>query len=128
MTQSKKDNDNDIVIVNTGSLSDSITISDYVVDTIDISNMNYDTTYATSTDYTFSVSDTISLDGIVDNLTNITFNDVEFENTMPKVDKVKKMCEYYPALEKAYENFKTIYKMVDQDYKGNYENDEDVPF
>jgi len=134
MTQSK-DSDNDIVTL-TGV--DTITISDYTVDTIDISNIQYDDTmYTSSADSTFTVginngtftfNDTISLDETIDNLTNITFNKVEFEDHMPDPDRVKKMCQHYPALEKAYENFKTIYKMVDQDFKGNHEDDEDVPF
>ena len=37
------------------------------------------------------------------------------------------MCKHYPALAKAYENFKTIYKMVEQDYKGNHEDNNDIP-
>ena len=28
----------------------------------------------------------------------------------------------YPALAKAYENFKTVYKLVEQDYKGKEED------
>lgn len=134
MTQSK-DNDNDIVTL-TGS--DTIKISDYIVDTVDIAGIKYDDTMynysADSTfvvdvnDSTFTLSDTISLDGTIDGLTNITFNKVEFEDHMPSPEKLKKMCVHYPALEKAYENFKTIYKMVDQDFKGNHEDDEDVPF
>ena len=28
------------------------------------------------------------------------------------------MCKEYPALAKAFENFKTMYALVDQDYKG----------
>ena len=134
MTQSK-DSDNDIVTL-TGV--DTVSISDYTVDTIDISNIEYkDTMYTTSADSTFVVdindgtftfNDTISLDATIDNLTNITFNKVEFEDHMPDLDRVKKMCQHYPALDKAYENFKTIYKMVNQDYKGNHEDDEDVPF
>ena len=38
------------------------------------------------------------------------------------VNRVQRMSKEYPALKKAWENFNTIYKMVDQDYKGNYEN------
>ena len=37
----------------------------------------------------------------------ITFT--EFENTMPDIGKVHEMCREYPALNKAYENFKIIY-------------------
>lgn len=47
-----------------------------------------------------------------------------------KIDpsRVEKMCEHYPALKKAWDNFYAIYKMVDQDYKGNIEPDEEIPF
>ena len=136
MTQSK-DNDTDVDIV-TLTGSDSITLSDLMVETIDLDNLVYkDSMYTSSKDNTFVVdinddtftlNDTISLDSTIDGLTNITFNKVEFEDHMPDPDRVKKMCQHYPALEKAYENFKTIYKMVDQDFKGNHEDDEDVPF
>lgn len=44
--------------------------------------------------------------------------EVMFENTMPNPITLNEMCEEYPALEKAYENFKTIYKMVEQDWSG----------
>ena len=54
--------------------------------------------------------------------------EVEFENTMPSATRVNEMCKHYPALNKAWENFKTIYKMVDQDYKGNFEDDDEIPF
>jgi len=136
MTQSK-DNDTDVDIV-TLTGSDSITLSDLMVETIDLDNLVYkDSMYTSSADNTFVVdindgtftlNDTISLDSTIDGLTNITFNKVEFEDHMPSPEKLKKMCMHYPALEKAYENFKTIYKMVDQDFKGNHEDDEDIPF
>ena len=87
-------------------------------------------------DLTFDVSDitissvdtgTISLDDIhwAD---NITWEQTEFVDKMPSLDKVHNMCGYYPALEKAYENFKTIYKMVEQDYKGNHQENDETPF
>jgi hypothetical protein len=43
-------------------------------------------------------------------------------------DRVEKMCEEYPALKKAWDNFYSIYRMVDQDYKDNYEVDDEAPF
>lgn len=49
---------------------------------------------------------------------------VEFEDRMPDVAKIEDMCNNYPALEKAYDNFKTIYKMVHQDWVGRQEHDE----
>tara|TARA_R110000868_G_scaffold246570_1_gene503151 strand:+ start:117 stop:401 length:285 start_codon:yes stop_codon:yes gene_type:complete len=76
-------------------------------------------------DYTFSIEPTndldtlgITFDGQDWGGDSITWEQIEFEDTMPEIVKVKNMCSEYPALAKAYENFKTIYKMVDQDYLG----------
>ena len=46
---------------------------------------------------------------------------------MPSLHKIDNMCEHYPALKIAYEKFKTIYKLVNQDYRGNHEDNE-YPF
>ena len=51
-----------------------------------------------------------------------------FVDTMPNINQIDDMCKHYPALAKAYENFKTIYKIVEQDYKGNHEDTNDIPF
>lgn len=59
---------------------------------------------------------------------HITLEQTEFVDTMPSIDKIHNMVGYYPALEKAYENFKTIYKMVEQDYKGNHQENDELPF
>ena len=72
--------------------------------------------------------------GIADDMLTInpTFNNsieivsVEFEDAFPDIYKVRDMLKHYPALEKAFENFKTVYKMVDQDYKGNHQDNEEV--
>jgi len=112
-----------------GNIADTITIStindditlgydlsDYVVDTIDISNIT------TSTIDTITLDDTHWAD-------SITWEQIEFEDHMPSVAKVEDMCNDYPALKKAYENFKTIYKMVHQDWKGRHEaGDDQLPF
>jgi hypothetical protein len=85
----------------------SINLGDYTASTIDISSI-------TSTDIDFT------------NEYHTSFNRVVFEDCMPDVGRIKDMCEHYPALAKAFENFKTIYKMVDQDYKGNHEDDQSL--
>lgn len=41
----------------------------------------------------------------------------EWINAFPDFDKVKSLREQHPALEKAYENFKTIYKLVESENK-----------
>ena len=92
-------------------------------DTIDISGIST-TIDSTTTIDTSAFDDLVSLDDIT-----LTINDpVEFEDQMPDVSKVEDMCNDYPALAKAYENFKTIYAMVHQDWKGRQENDDQLPF
>ena len=49
---------------------------------------------------------------------SIRWDQTEFVDTMPNLEKIEDMCKEYPALNKAYENFRTIYKMTLQDYKG----------
>lgn len=39
-------------------------------------------------------------------------------DTLPDLDKVEEMCREYPGLDKAFENFKTVYKMIEQDWLG----------
>ena len=96
--------------------SDTVTVSlgDITVDTIDLSDtltINSGSTYAT----TITLDDTHWAD-------NITWEQVEFEDQMPTVAKVEDMCNDYPALAKAYENFQTVYKLVEQDYKGKQDD------
>jgi len=74
---------------------------------------------------TTAFDDLISLDGDL----TITINDpVEFLDHMPSVAKVEDMCMDYPALKMAYDNFKTIYSMVHQDWVGRQEDDDPLPF
>jgi hypothetical protein len=89
---------------------DSITttINSISTDTIDIS----DYTYTTSSD------DQISFDW-----GNINIVPTLWTEALPDVDTVNNMCAEYPALAKAYENFQTVYKLVEQDYKGKQEDD-----
>ena len=81
-----------------------------------------DTSYTndTGSEYTFNLSDTVAT---ID-ATDLSW---DFGNKIDP-DRVEKMCEEYPALKKAWDNFYSIYTMVDQDYKGNYEVDDDHPF
>jgi hypothetical protein len=47
-----------------------------------------------------------------------TFEQKDFVDRMPLVSRIEEMCDEYPALSKAYEQFKLIYKMTEQDYEG----------
>lgn len=51
-------------------------------------------------------------------------------NTLDE-DEITEMCKEYPALKIVWHNFKTMYDLVKQDYKGKKEAgefDDDIPF
>ena len=114
-----KDLFGDIVIIEDGKVDPNAIPSYTLPDTITIGDAtNYVTTNSSEW---FTGNDTITLD------LNDTFNNWQgyelWKDCMPSLDEVQKMCNEYPALKKAYENFKTIYKMVEQDYKGKQQDD-----
>ena len=89
-------------------------------------NLNEDYLTSTGSEYTFNMSDitigtdnTITLDSSESTYSSILNNYID-------PDRVKEMCEEYPALKKAWDNFYSIYKMVDQDYKGNFESKREI--
>tara|TARA_R110001632_G_scaffold225889_1_gene359166 strand:- start:652 stop:996 length:345 start_codon:yes stop_codon:yes gene_type:complete len=99
--------------------SDTVTVSlgDITVDTIDLSD--------TITINSGSIATSIITDGTGPHWADsIHWDPIEFEDQMPTVAKVEDMCNDYPALDKAYENFKTIYKLVEQDWIGRQKKDD----
>jgi hypothetical protein len=40
----------------------------------------------------------------------------EWNGTFPEWNRVQNMCEQYPGLKIAFEKFKTVYKLVKDDY------------
>jgi len=46
----------------------------------------------------------------------------EWEDCVPSINKLNRMCEEYPALDSAFEKFKTAYNLVIDDWKSK--NDE----
>jgi hypothetical protein len=114
MTQSKDDTitidlsdytmDSNSSFITSSSIDSSYTITSSSIDTVDISNIVY--------------NDNISFDW-----DNISITPTLWKEALPDVDTVNAMCNDYPALAKAYENFKTVYKLVEQDYKGKQEDD-----
>ena len=132
MTQSK-DNELDITI-DTNTITIKLdetygTTSTYLENT----GVVYTTDDTMGETFTLDLSDTITLDGIIDTEGpyNWNFDLTPFVNTMPTIDEINKMCDVYPGLAKAFENFKTAYKLVEQDYIGKKkagEIDDDIPF
>lgn len=103
--------------------SDTVTVSlgDIAVDTIDLS----DTITINSGSIATSINTSIITNGNDPHWADsIRWDPIEFEDQMPTVAKVEDMCNDYPALEKAYENFKTIYKLVEQDWIGKQKKDD----
>ena len=122
---------------------DKSNIVNYTLDTSDtinissnVSDLFYDTSqntmyYTTST----GTLNTITLNSnpsptypTIDTSTWDTYkgwfkNLKEFEDTMPELTKIKEMCTMYPAMDKAFENFKAIYDLVKDDYEARKNND-----
>jgi len=111
------------------TMSDATTLTINTTDTLDLDiNHHYGHTIdvsniTTSTLEYSGIDDLVSLDDFSIKITE----PIEFEDHMPDVAKVEDMCNDYPALAKAYENFKSIYAMVHQDWKGR-QKDEELPF
>ena len=99
--------------------------------TISINNITYTTSGPID-------SSTVTLDtmDLNDTGTEFTYNmpnfdQTEFVDVMPSIARLDEMCEMYPALAKAYEQFKLIYKMTEQDFKGKLKErgiDDEIPF
>jgi hypothetical protein len=96
--------------------------NDDVISSVTLPNVGdiwFDTSSNSILTYDSSQWITISnIENTID-ISSIVLKSIDFEDCMPEVAKVEDMCNEYPALAKAYENFKTIYKMVEQDWIGN---------
>ena len=88
-----------------------------------------DSTKAYTTDQVSDITFNVDTSHVLSNPTlthgdyTITISQDPFIDCMPDLQTVSQMCDHYPALNKAYENFKTVYKLVEQDYKGNVKKD-----
>lgn len=118
--------DNDDITIELSDILTDITVSnspqvgDIFIDTSTMSTNVY------TIDNSWSSIGDLTVDTI--DLSSLTINEpVEFEDKMPDVAKVEDMCNDYPALAKAYENFKSLYKLVHQDWVGRQKDDE-LPF
>jgi hypothetical protein len=135
MTQSKKD-DTFTIDVNDLKLDD-------ILDTTGDITINLNDTYGATTTYwagdsiTDITFDSSASDGTftIDNNNTINIGDWNLSGDFGAISinphEVEKMCKEYPALEKVWRNFKSVYDMVKQDYEGKKkagEIDDDLPF
>lgn len=51
-------------------------------------------------------------------------NDEEWVDKLPDLSKVDEMCLHYPGLQIAFEKFKTVYKLVHDDFNTKKESGE----
>jgi len=92
-----------------------------------------DTNNIISSNWSDNTSYTVSLDSLDSTTSDLTFNTSEYIYTDDRIspDRVESMCKEYPALEKVWRNFKSVYDMCYQDYKGKLKErglDDDIPF
>ena len=106
------------ITIDTDSIDTWSSIGDVSLDTITTTINSISTDTIDISDYTTSSDDQISFDW-----DNIEISPTLWTEVLPNVNTVNDMCKEYPALAKAYENFKTVYKLVEQDYKGKQEDD-----
>ena len=115
MTQSTADT---ITIDYTTTNTNSSYINSSNLDSITTTISGISTNTVDLSDYTTSLDDQITFD-----YDNIKIVPTLWTETLPDVYTVNDMCKEYPALAKVYENFKTVYKLVEQDYKGKKKDD-----
>jgi hypothetical protein len=127
MTQSKKDNI-------TFDISDTLDTTGDITINLDDYNMGTTTYWAGD-----SVTDVVhggSNDGTFTiDINDLTTDTIDIDWLTGKLsidpDEVEHMCKEYPALERVWRNFKSVYDMVKQDYEGKKkagEIDDDIPF
>ena len=130
MTQSNKvndtitidlsDYDNEDFVTDTGTdytFNVSTNTNGSVITSSNLDSITTISGISTSTGSTYRVDDQITFD-----FDNIKIVPTLWKEALPDIHTVNNMCEEYPALAKAYENFQTVYKLVEQDYKGKKED------
>lgn len=65
---------------------------------------------------TFTVTTSNTVDVVTIDPMIFTWKYKEFVDCFPEFEKIKEMCDQYPALDIALKKFEEIYKMVEDDY------------
>ena len=97
----------------------------YTTPTIDISSISTTSSSTIDSSHVSVNTSTIGTHTFDDNYTFSTTYETPtvFEDVMPDLVTVNDMMVEYPTLKIAFEKFKRVYKMVEQDYKGKTENE-----
>ena len=97
----------------------------YTTPTIDISSISTTSSSTIDSSHVSVNTSTIGTHTFDDNYTFSTTYETPtvFEDVMPDLVTVNDMMVEYPTLKIAFEKFKSVYKMVEQDYKGKKVDD-----
>lgn len=95
----------------------TITASTITTGTSILGNMHYD--MHNNTILTYTGDNWIT----VNNSTDDRVIGTVLEDFFPTISELDKMREEYPALDQAWEKFKLVYRLVEDDYKNKEKND-----
>lgn len=94
--------------------SDIVTIDLSSINTLDPNSFSSITLNSTGATGTYTIGG--STDSFTTGYTNVWVGPTEWQDSFPAWDRIQKMCDMYPGLKIAFENFKTTYSMVKDDY------------
>lgn len=103
----------------------TIDVSSLIDSTIDIGSISVSTIAAGDIWLNTNEGKYYVNDGTTWNLSDDVWKARVWEDSFPDFSQVKDMCTEYPALEKAFENFKLIYELTKQDWLGKQKDDSD---
>lgn len=108
----------------TFKLDNTVTAEDFVGEPISIGDIAY-TSEPVNPTYTITLENDIpeAVYDLGDSITNIF---PQNEHIDPS--HIDAMCEHYPALAKKWEQFKTLYDLVKDDYKTLEDKEDEIPF
>ena len=66
--------------------------------------------------YTIGATGSTNLIGDINTVAYTWKTPEEFVDAFPEYNRIQAMCECYPGLQIAFEKFKTVYKLVKDDY------------
>ena len=103
---------------------DTIDLSEFALGTNSNNTMYYTTDSGMMNTITLSPpASSYPSENYWDSISTSFRNMKEFEDIMPSLTKVEEMCKMYPAVDKAFENFKAVYNLVKDDYEARKNND-----
>lgn len=125
-TSSVQDNSSITFVDNLDTITLTSSTASYDTITIDPGYSSYQYTTGAVGSTISSISGAYAISGLstspVNTISSISISDFkvnlpeEWVNCFPDFDRIEKMCKEYPGLKIAYDQFKTVYALVRDDY------------